>query len=184
MPKGYRKDGTLVCVRGIRRDQAPLHVRFWEKVDKRGPDECWPWLGAKKSDGYGMLYTNPNMTQAHIISLWLHGVHVPSRQETGMTVDHICNRRDCVNPAHLRIISHAANTLRGTSPHALNRKKTHCVKGHPLSGDNIVWIKVPQQKNKERFSISRTCLTCYPHYINSCYRVDPPADRVAELEAA
>lgn len=31
--------------------------RFWAKVDKRNPDECWPWLGAIYEDGYGRLNT-------------------------------------------------------------------------------------------------------------------------------
>ena len=26
--------------------------RFWPKVDKRGPDECWPWLAGADGDGY------------------------------------------------------------------------------------------------------------------------------------
>ena len=32
-----------------------LAERFWEKVDKRGPDECWLWTAAKKDGGYGVM---------------------------------------------------------------------------------------------------------------------------------
>ena len=28
-----------------------VEERFWEKVDRRGPDECWPWTAY--SDRYG-----------------------------------------------------------------------------------------------------------------------------------
>jgi len=31
---------------------APV-TRFWDKVDKRGPDECWPWLANIEPTGYG-----------------------------------------------------------------------------------------------------------------------------------
>ena len=30
-------------------------TRFWSKVDKRGPDECWPWLGHCQKGGYGQF---------------------------------------------------------------------------------------------------------------------------------
>lgn len=29
----------------------PIEERFWEKVDKRGDDECWIWLGATIQPG-------------------------------------------------------------------------------------------------------------------------------------
>lgn len=28
---------------------------FWKLVDKRGPDECWPWLGRRNGSGYGVF---------------------------------------------------------------------------------------------------------------------------------
>ena len=28
-------------------------ARFWAKVDRRGDDECWPWLASTRSKGYG-----------------------------------------------------------------------------------------------------------------------------------
>jgi len=30
--------------------------RFWSKVDKRGPDECWPWTAASIPGGWGYFY--------------------------------------------------------------------------------------------------------------------------------
>ncbi len=30
--------------------------RFWRNVAKAGPDECWPWQGARNVDGYGTAH--------------------------------------------------------------------------------------------------------------------------------
>lgn len=30
-----------------------VEVRFWPKVDRRGPDVCWPWLRCTQAGGYG-----------------------------------------------------------------------------------------------------------------------------------
>ena len=32
---------------------------FWARVEKRGPDECWPWLGLHNDSGYGVLSMYP-----------------------------------------------------------------------------------------------------------------------------
>ncbi|MFH0904498.1 MAG: hypothetical protein V1854_04840 [Methanobacteriota archaeon] len=37
-----------------------LANRFWKKVDKKSKDECWNWLGAINSSGYGSFGYNGN----------------------------------------------------------------------------------------------------------------------------
>lgn len=71
--------------------------RFWSKVRKGAPDECWPWLAGKNSDGYGIFWHNGKQCRAHVISYFLQvGVY-----PTGVIIRHKCNNRACCNPKHL-----------------------------------------------------------------------------------
>jgi len=70
---------------------------FAKKVDKRGSDECWPWLGAKTSKGYGSFWNGESKLGAHKISWQLFFGDIPE----GRMVLHKCNNRWCVNPYHL-----------------------------------------------------------------------------------
>jgi hypothetical protein len=54
----------------------------------------------------------------------------------GLTIDHLCKVRNCVNPDHLEPVSRGENTLRGNSPHAQNARKTHCLNGHLYDEQN------------------------------------------------
>jgi hypothetical protein len=51
---------------------------------------------------------------------------------TGYEIDHRCRMTLCVNPAHLEPVRHRENMRRG-----LQATKTHCHRGHPLSGANL-----------------------------------------------
>ena len=116
--------------------------RFSAKTLKT--EACWLWQGYKQRDGYGVFcLTKHKEVMAH---RWAY-THSKGAIPAGMEIDHVCSVRNCVNPAHLEAVTHAANVQRGVarggySVHhkllgALNAVKTHCKNGHPYSGDNL-----------------------------------------------
>ena len=80
-------------------------VRYWEKVDVRGDNECWEWKAGKDSHGYGRLKVRGKQTGAHRLAWELANGPIPK----GLEVCHHCDRPGCQNPAHLWLGTHAEN---------------------------------------------------------------------------
>lgn len=103
--------------------------RFWRRVTKT--ETCWLWSGVL-SNGYGKVRINYVLQYAHRVAYtWLVGP-IPE----GMTLDHGCRVRNCVNPEHLDPATNADNVLRGEGLAAQNKRKTHCVRGHRFTAEN------------------------------------------------
>lgn len=106
---------------------------FWARVTVGGLLDCWEWQGAVNENGYGVTSLDGRAVKAHRFAWMLAGRPMPD----GMELDHLCRNRRCVNPAHLEPVSGRENTLRGEGITAVNAQKTHCIRGHELTGDNL-----------------------------------------------
>lgn len=108
-------------------------IKYRSRVDP--VTGCWEWQ-ASKSHGYGNVLYDGRVRSAHRLSYEAFIGPIPE----GLVLDHFaCTNPGCVNPEHVRPVSHRENSLRSdTSVGALNTAKTHCDHGHPLSGSNLV----------------------------------------------
>src|SRR5690606_23749869 len=74
-------------------------------VDPADPHACWIWTATTTWNGYGQVWRDGRMIRPHRATYELYRGTVPP----GMFLDHTCHTRNCVNPEHLRIVTHKQN---------------------------------------------------------------------------
>lgn len=114
---------------------------------------CHIWTGARSADGYGVVRVDGRTRFVHLVRYEREVGPVPE----GMELDHFrCDAGPdaCCNPLHCRPVSHRENMLRGDTVAAASAARTHCAKGHELSGTNLVPSKLRRGVRE-----CRTCCT-------------------------
>lgn len=127
--------------------------RFFAKITFT--NTCWLWTGGH-AHGYGHWHVGslPAGTRRTILChRWAYEFCV-GLIPAGLTLDHLCRVRNCVNPDHLEPMSLHLNILRGTGIAAHNSALTHCRRGHPFSGPNLYIVTRANGRTYRR------CLAC------------------------
>ena len=128
--------------------------RFISKIDfTSSPIGCWIWKGShggfatEGKHAYGRFWFMEKNVMAHRFSYeFIGGYEI----EKDNVIDHLCKNPNCVNPNHLESITVYENSIRTSSGFGKNARKTECIRGHPLSGENLY-----EAKNR-----TRKCKTC------------------------
>lgn len=173
LPDGRVHRRCRTCSRlkmAIYRAAKPKHARatpedrFWAKVNKNGPipqhrpelGPCWLWTASLNEDGYGHFWDGVHLVFAHRYSYALANGPIPEN----LVIDHLCLTRACVRPDHGEAVTVAVNFERSSAVPRLNRDKTHCIRGHPLSGDNLTYLRLHGKV------MGRKCLACNRMRVN------------------
>ena len=110
--------------------QATL-ARFTDNYIVNDETGCWEWQGRLDRWGYGHFsFKGSNL--AHRFSYWVFKHPIPD----GLTIDHLCRVKHCVNPDHMEAVTTRENTLRSDGPSARFARRTHCQNGHEFTPEN------------------------------------------------
>lgn len=115
-----------------RRKMTPIERVMSRRVVTEGG--CWEFTGTRDKNGYGFVSVEGVQRRVHRFVYETIQGPIPA----GMQLDHLCRNPPCFNPGHLEVVTPRENTLRGVSIQARNATKTHCLRGHPFAGENLL----------------------------------------------
>ena len=128
-------------------DLTEIRIRFENKYIPEPNSGCWLWTGSASNERAHFWFDGKLHPASRISWMLKHGEMPPKE----LLVCHTCDIGYCVNPNHL-FLSTASDNMRDMARKGraylqkyperskvgdMNRSKTHCKHGHPLTEDNI-----------------------------------------------
>lgn len=133
-----------------------LTERFWSKIITEPNSGCWLWT-SNICNNYGQYKLFGKGLKAH---KFLYEI-VVKKVDVDKELHHLCEVKICVNPKHLKEVTHSENILlSNVSNYHYNKYKTYCKNGHPFNIENtgftshgrrcLLYHKLNEQKRQER----------------------------------
>lgn len=145
-----------------------LASRFWAKVDRLGPDECWRWTGGSRGVGYGAIKIERRAYDAHRVAYLITKGEVP----VGRLVMHTCDNRACCNPAHLCVGTHRDNSIDAIQKGRI--VNPHRIRTVPLTDEQMRELFEKFSRGVGKLQLARE----YRVPVTSMYRVLKKAEKL------
>ena len=132
-----------------------IEERFWVKVEFT--DSCWWWLASANQAGYGSFWLSGRLVRAHRWAYTYFNGPIPPDRE----LDHLCRNPPCVNPAHLEVVTHRENGLRGLTPSLSSARygeRNPACKIPDAMAIQIYWAEGSQRQIANAFGVDKTAV--------------------------
>lgn len=135
---------------------ARVAERAYTNVDVDEETGCWISRYSVASHGYSQVGWQAGSSRHGVLGHRASWVHVNGQVPLGMTLDHVCKTKRCVNPGHLRLLPNYENARR---TFGADWPMGFCKHGHPNS--SLAPVMLQKRKGAEPRRVLR-CSECFP----------------------
>lgn len=141
-------------------NQTPVPARVAERAFLRrevSATRCWVSTYSTASHGYAQIGWQENGNRHIVLAHKASWIHVNGQMQVGLTLDHTCKNRRCVNPDHLRVLSNQENSRRNQGD---DWPMGECRNGH------VGAKQVPDKRRAKsgRIYVGYRCIECKRDY--------------------
>lgn len=137
-------------------NQTPVPARVAERAFLRHETEasgCCPSTYSTASHGYAQIGWQDDGERHIVLAHRASWTHVNGQVPIGMTLDHTCKNRRCVNPQHLRLLSNYENSRRNSGG---DWPIGECGAGHP----STLLVERKRKAKSGRRYLALKCIEC------------------------